>query len=61
MVVFSDKQIKILRGNQGTIANITGCSLQYVMAVIKGRRGQNTELAKRIVEKCQELLNVLEK
>lgn len=61
MVVFTNKQIKVLRGNFEDIGESVGCSVQYVMAVVKGRRPQDTELAKRIIEKCQKLLDVFEK
>ncbi len=57
---FTKKQMKILRGNYGTIANDLGCSLQYVILVIKGKRPCNTELAHKIIEKANSLLKVFE-
>ena len=60
MVVFSDKQMKILRGSHGNIAEATGCSVVYVRSLLKGRRSKNSELAKKVIEKCQELIKVLE-
>ena len=59
MIEFDKKQIMTLKGHKTGIARSCGVTQQYVTAILRGTRLQNSAKAKEVAEKAEAMLKIL--
>jgi len=59
MAEFDKNQIAKLKGQKSAIARSCGVTQQYVSAILRGTRRQNSEKAQEIVRKAKAIIQIL--